>query len=97
MKSSQTFIELPYFLGAPYFLKGTEYTLLMPTRTARFFARQIPGLIAIPYEGEYAENYTRLIWHERSDKSITMQWLRSMFAMHAGESDAEEPPCQQES
>lgn len=95
LKSSQTFIELPYFLGAPYFLKGTEYTLLMPTRTARFFARQVPGLTAIPYEGEYAENFTRLIWHERSDKSIPMQWLRSMFAMHAGESDAEEPPCQQ--
>lgn len=95
LKSSQTFIELPYFLGAPYFLKGTEYTLLMPTRTARFFARQVPGLTAIPYEGEYAENFTRLIWHERSDKSIPMQWLRSMFAMHAGESNAEEPPCQQ--
>ena len=27
------------------------------------------------------------IWHERSDKSLVMQWVRSMFAQHAGEFD----------
>ena len=83
----EAFIELPYFLGAPYFLEGTEYTLVLPTRTAKSFEKQFPNLAAVPYPGEYSENFARLIWHERSDKSLVMQWVRSMFAQHAGEFD----------
>ena len=84
----EAFIELPYFLGAPYFLEGTEYTLVLPTRTAKSFEKQFPNLAAVPYPGEYSENFARLIWHERSDKSLVMQWVRSMFAQHAGEFDS---------
>ena len=83
----EAFVELPNFLGAPYFLEGTEYTLVLPTRTAKSFEKQFPNLAAVPYPGEYSENFARLIWHERSDKSLVKQWVRSMFAQHAGEFD----------
>ena len=84
LRTGEAVIELPYFLGAPYFLEGTDCTLLLPRRTAAFFARQLPNLTAIPYAGEYAENFTRLIWHERSDKNLVSRWLRAMFKQYAG-------------
>lgn len=82
-------IELPYFLGAPYFLEGTLNTLVLPSKTAEFFARQMPALSVLPWPGEQPENRTRLVWHERTDRSVHMQWIRSIFCKYAGSLDDE--------
>lgn len=79
-----TTIEVPYFLGAPYFLEGTLNTLALPRSTAEFFAKNLPNLTAIPWELPYINNSTRLIWHERTDRSPHMQWIRSIFREYAG-------------
>lgn len=73
-------IEMPHFLGAPYLLKETMATLVLPDRTAEFFARMLPEELAIvPIPGEHRVYSTRLIWHERNHASREMQWIRSMF------------------
>ena len=77
-------IEVPYFLGAPYFLEGTQNTLILPRNTAEFFAKNLPNLTAIPWATPSNENNTRLIWHERTDRSPHMQWIRSLFREHSG-------------
>lgn len=79
-----TTIEVPYFLGAPYFLDGTLNTLALPRHTAEFFAKNLANLTAIPWEIPNGNNSTRLIWHERTDRSPHMQWIRSIFREYAG-------------
>ena len=70
-------IEVPHFLGAPYFLEDTNATLVLPHTTAEFFARMLPSLTVIPIPGEKRVYSTRLIWHERNHASSEMQWIRS--------------------
>lgn len=77
-------VELPYFLGAPYFLKNSLNVLTLPRPTAEFFASQLNGLTAIPWRIPGQEAYTRLIWHERSDQTPSMQWIRSVIKEYAG-------------
>lgn len=77
-------IEVPYFLGAPYFLEGTQNILALPAPTADFFAAHIEGLTAIPWDTEGEVVYTRLIWHERTDSAPYMQWIRSVIKEYAG-------------
>ncbi len=79
-RGQRKLIEMPHFLSAPYFLKGTLATLVLPVRTAEFFARMLPEELAvIPIPGEGEDYWTRLIWHERTHASREMQWIRSMF------------------
>lgn len=72
-------IELPHFLGAPYFLEDTDATLVLPHTTAEFFAQMLPSLTVIPIPGEKRVYSARLIWHERNHASSEMQWIRSVF------------------
>ncbi len=72
-------IEVPHFLGAPYFLEDTNATLVLPHTTAEFFARILPNLAVIPIPEEQKFYSTRLIWHERNHASSEMQWIRSVF------------------
>lgn len=81
---SPNVLEVPYFLGAPYFLEGTCNVLPLPRVTAEFFASRNPGLTAIPWSIAEEVPYTRLIWHERSDNAPHMQWLRSVIKEYAG-------------
>lgn len=90
--AGETLVEVPYFLGAPYFLEGTLCTLALPADTASFFERHLRSVTAIPWPHEVVENNTRLIWHERNDKSPHMQWIRSLFAAYAGAADGERAP-----
>ncbi len=78
-------IELPYFLGAPYFLEGTLNTLMLPQKTAELFARHMTGLAVIPLGPRKSQTLTRLIWHERTHRSVPMQWIRSVFRAYAGD------------
>ncbi len=88
----KTIVEVPYFLGAPYFLEGTDCTLALPRKTAEFFERHLKNVTAIPWTHENGENNARLIWHERCDRSPHMQWIRSLFATYAGSPDEEAEP-----
>lgn len=72
-------IEVPHFLGAPYFLEDTDATLVLPHTTAEFFAKLLPNLTVIPIPGEKHVYSTRLIWHECTHASSEMQWIRSVF------------------
>lgn len=94
-KEQRRIIELPYFLGAPYLIEGTDYTLMMPRSSAEFFAERNPHLVCIPYPGEAHPYHTRLLWHERNDKSPAMQWIRSLFVEYAGKiGKDEEEECE---
>lgn len=81
-------IELPHFLGAPYFLEDTDATLVLPHGTAEFFAKILPNLTVLPIPGEQKTYSTRLIWHQRNHASSEMQWIRSVFVSSLRESDA---------
>ena len=83
-------IEVPYFLGAPYFLEDTNATLVLPHTTAEFFARMLPTLTVIPIPGEKRVYSTRLIWHERNHASSEMQWIRSVFVSTLRKNASEE-------
>lgn len=84
---SKTVVEIPYFLGAPYLLLGTRNTVLLPRSTAIFFEKHIVGLTSIPVTLDAPSPYTRLVWHERSDSSVEMQWIRSVIKTYAGVAD----------
>lgn len=89
-RSQRKIIEMPHFLGAPYLLKGTQATLVLPDRTAEFFVNMLPEELAIvPIPGEHKVYSTRLIWHERNHASREMQWIRSMFVSILRPSGAE--------
>ena len=82
---------MPHFLGAPYLLKETMATLVLPDRTAEFFARMLPEELAIvPIPGEHRVYSTRLIWHERNHASSEMQWIRSVFVSTLRKNASEE-------
>lgn len=83
-------IEVPHFLGAPYFLEDTNATLVLPHTTAEFFARMLPTLTVIPIPGEKRVYSTRLIWHERNHASSEMQWIRSVFVSTLRKNASEE-------
>ncbi len=89
MHNQRSIIEVPYFLGAPYFVENTQNTLLLSEVTALFFTRRMPSLTSLPApwsqsNDKESPHWTRLIWHERNNSSPAMQWLRSVFAAYAG-------------
>lgn len=84
LKNQKIAVEVPYFLGAPYFVENTRNVLMVPMLTAEFFAERMPHLKAIPYPVTTEEVWTRLLWHERNNNSPAMQWIRSVFVAYAG-------------
>ncbi|MDO4937032.1 MAG: LysR family transcriptional regulator [Sutterellaceae bacterium] len=86
LKKQKVAVEVPYFLGAPYFVEGTQNTLMVPLQTAEFFTQRMPHLRLIPYPlpKTMPEVWTRLLWHERNNNSPAMQWIRSVFVAYAG-------------
>lgn len=78
-RDQRKIIEVPHFLGAPYFLETTDATLVLPHTTAEFFAKMLPELTIVPIPGRQKNYSTRLIWHERTHASSEMQWIRSLF------------------
>lgn len=77
-ESQRKILEIPYFLGAPYFLETSDATLLMPITTAKYFVERLGTLAMIPIPNA-SQYQTRLIWHSRNHYLPEMQWIRSMF------------------
>ncbi len=75
-------VGVPYFLSAPYFIEDSDATLVLPERTAHFFAGVLPDLTVIPIPDDGVTYHSRLIWHDRSHRSPEMQWIRTIFISH---------------
>lgn len=82
----QSIIEVPYFLGVSAFLERSLYTSLLPDKTARYLSKKNKNLITIPFPSP-EENFARIIWHERLNNSVPMQWIRSFFSEYAESCD----------
>ena len=69
---------LPYFLGAPLLLPGTDMILVMPQPTAVGFARILP-LAMRPTPLPSAAFRPQLIWHDRVHADPSVRWLRELI------------------
>lgn len=78
----------PYFTSVPNFLIHSDFTAFLPDDTAFLFKELYGADIEIlPFtDSEKFTYHTRLIWHERTDNDMVMQWFRSLFALYAGKS-----------
>lgn len=75
-------IVLPYYLGAPYFLENTDFTLTLPKETAEKIVERNPRLSLLPNPlAKQNSIVTCLFWHDRSHHDPAMQWVRSLFKM----------------
>ena len=83
-------ITVPYFLSIPALLNNTDFTVTLPTQTAKQFERDFTGLpisyfpfseidAGIPSAPLY---HTRFIWHKRSDNDPAIQWLRALLVKY---------------
>lgn len=75
-------MQVPYFMAAPFFLEGTDYTLFLPEPTARIFA-EILDLELLTLPSDQVKYSTRIVWHDRLNGDVESQWLRSIFVAYA--------------
>ena len=68
-------IEMPYFIAAPWLLKGTDRVMLLPVIAARALA-QSGELAWMPLPANSLGFSYRLIWHERAHRDPGLVWLR---------------------
>jgi len=77
-KSNVMQVAIPYFLAAPWFLKGTDFVMLCPQRAAQALAEHPDivwrGLASIACDFTY-----RMVWHERANKDVGLTWLRHLI------------------
>lgn len=84
----ETAITVPYFLAVPSLLRATDFTAVMPMQTAQLFEER-NDVVAIPIHPDPSsgrgrdEFHTRLIWHERMNADLALQWLRGLFITYA--------------
>ncbi len=78
-KSSSIVVAIPYFLAAPWFLKGTEFVMLCPLRAAKALADH-PGIVWRALANTACDFSYRMVWHERSHKDAGLTWLRNVIA-----------------
>ena len=80
--------SVPYFLAVPALLERTNFTAILPKDTALALTTYLrEPLTVLPYgpNGQEATlYYTRIIWHERTDRDPALVWLRGLFATYAG-------------
>lgn len=69
---------VPYFLGAPLLLPGTDMILVMPRPTALGLARILPLAIR-PTPLPSAPFRPQLIWHDRVHADTAVRWLRQLI------------------
>lgn len=79
-------LSTPYFLTVPPILAKSDFIALLPRDTAETLSSwpEFP-IEAIPYTppSGYGSYYTRLIWHERTDQDVELQWFRGLFSLLA--------------
>jgi DNA-binding transcriptional LysR family regulator len=77
--ASKTSMWMPYFLGAPLFLRGTDLVMVLPKRAGILLQDYYNlKLLSTPI---LLENFTyRLIWHERVHSDPAMRWFRNLIA-----------------
>ncbi len=71
-------IETPYFIAAPWLLKGTDRLMLLPRKAAEFLAKENSlDYIGLPAD-ELGFSY-RVVWHERAHRDPSVSWLRQQI------------------
>ncbi len=78
LASQEPACVVPYFLGAPLLLPGTDLILVMPQPTALGFARFLP-LEVRPTPIPSAPFRPQLIWHDRVHADPSVRWLRELI------------------
>lgn len=79
---------MPYFLAVPALLAKTDCTAILPKETAIALSTYLREPLAILPYGQTGKDetlyYTRIIWHDRTDRDPALIWLRGLFATYAG-------------
>ena len=88
-KSVQTAaFTMPYFLAVPALLARTDCTAILPKETAIALSTYLHEPLALLPYGQSGKDetlyYTRIIWHDRTDRDPALIWLRGLFATYAG-------------
>jgi DNA-binding transcriptional LysR family regulator len=78
LPEQQPAVVVPYFLGAPLLLPGSDLIAVMPRPTAEGFARILP-LTVLPTPLPSTAFRPQLIWHERVHADPAVRWLRELI------------------
>jgi len=77
-KSNAMQVTIPYFLAAPWFLKGTDFVMLCPQRAAQALAEH-PDMVWRGIASKTCDFTYRVVWHERANKDVGLTWLRQLI------------------
>lgn len=77
-------VTMPHFLAAAFFLVDSDDLLTLPLETARFLERLLPVTHCEDPVFAHCPWDPIMLWHERTDKSPSHQWLRAVIAEEAG-------------
>ena len=75
--------SLPYFLAAPWLLKGSDSVMLCPRRAAQALAEH-PDMAWRPLNRHECDFSYRMVWHERAHRDAGLVWLRQMLLQSSG-------------
>ena len=67
----------PHFMSAPWMIARTDVVMCVPLRIARRMAN-VADLFVIPLAASVASFSYRLIWHERTHRDSSVEWLRGL-------------------
>lgn len=70
-------VIVPYFLVAPWLLKGTDTVMLCPQRAAAALADH-PDIVWRALQSKACDFTYRMVWHQRSNKDAGLAWLREL-------------------
>lgn len=75
--------SVPYFMAAPWLLKGSDSVMLCPRRAAQALAEH-PDMAWRPLNNRQCDFSYRMVWHERSHKDAGLAWLRHLVLQSSG-------------
>lgn len=77
-------LSMPYFLGVPHVIAGTDYVFVAPAVTLMHFLRY-PGakLRMLPAPEEIAAFDPAIIWHHGTHTDPFLQWVRAVILQSA--------------
>lgn len=74
---------VPYFLAAPWLLKGSDSIMLCPRRAAQALAEH-PAMAWRPLNNRLCDFSYRMVWHERAHRDAGLAWLRRLILQSSG-------------
>lgn len=71
-------IETPYFIAAPWLLRGSDRLMLLPKKAAELLAKE-NSLDYIDLPANQLGFSYRVVWHERAHRDPSVSWLRQQI------------------